>query len=219
MDIHYGWRFSHHNNKRAVVEGLIQQILNADPAWAYLLLFISAFVENIFPPIPGDTVTVIGAYLVGRGKLNFWGVFGVTTAGSILGFMALFILAYLLEWKIIERYNPRWLSRSRIEKVEGKVHKYGYGVILFNRFLSGARSVISIVAGLSKMKPFHVFYLALIGCAVWNGLLIYLGAIVGKHWEDIMAYLKTYNRIVLGMLIIAIISGFLFYFLKRNKNA
>ena len=35
--------------------------------YGYLLLAVSAFFENMVPPIPGDTVTVFGGYLVGRG--------------------------------------------------------------------------------------------------------------------------------------------------------
>ncbi|HBC45924.1 MAG TPA: DedA family protein, partial [candidate division Zixibacteria bacterium] len=29
----------------------------------YGILLISAFIENVFPPFPGDTVTLAGAYL------------------------------------------------------------------------------------------------------------------------------------------------------------
>ena len=62
------------------------------PLIAYCLLFLSAFVENIFPPIPGDTVVLFGAYLVGRGELSFVPVFLTTVAGSFIGFMAIYYL-------------------------------------------------------------------------------------------------------------------------------
>jgi len=66
------------------IESIIAQV---DPAIAYLILFASAFVENTFPPIPGDTVVVVGAYLITTGKLSFWGVWLSTTGGSVLGFL------------------------------------------------------------------------------------------------------------------------------------
>ena len=81
------------------MESLLHSLETANPLWAYFILFISAFIENIFPPIPGDTVTVFGAYLVGRGLLSFWGVWISTTLGSIAGFMAIFAIAYWIEWK------------------------------------------------------------------------------------------------------------------------
>ena len=54
------------------IEKLFDQI---DPLVAYLVLFLSAILENIIPPVPGDTVVIVGAYLVSIGQLNFWGVY------------------------------------------------------------------------------------------------------------------------------------------------
>jgi membrane protein DedA with SNARE-associated domain len=199
------------------MEEILHSLEHASPLWAYLFLFISAFIENIFPPIPGDTFTVVGAYLVGRGSLNFWGVYVCTSLGSVTGFMTIYGLAYWVERKIIEKYQPRWISRTRIDQVENWFRKYGYGVILFNRFLSGVRSVISLVAGLSKMQPIKVFILCLISCAIWNGLMIYLGSIVGENWSKITEFLKIYNRTVLAVVILTVIF-WIFYRFIRNRS-
>ena len=187
------------------MEEFLLSLQNSEPLWAYIFLFVSAFIENVFPPIPGDTVTIIGAYLVGRGILNFWGVYIVTTAGSLLGFMSIYLLAFWIEWKIIEKYQPKWLSRSRIDKVETWFHNHGYWIILFNRFLSGARSVISVVAGLSKMQFLPVFSLALVSCTIWNGGLIYVGATLGRNWEEIVTFLKLYNQVVIVTIIVVVL--------------
>lgn len=200
------------------MESLLHSLETANTSWAYFILFISAFIENIFPPIPGDTVTVFGAYLVGRGILNFWGVFISTTLGSIAGFMGIFGIAYWIEWKLIEKYQPKWVKKSQIDKVENWFRLYGYWVILFNRFLSGVRSVISLVAGLSKMKVIPVLSLALISSTIWNGGLIYLGAIIGKNWEDILNLLKIYNRIVIVLIAIGILTAVILKFRRKKKN-
>ena len=200
------------------MQEFLLSLQHAEPLWAYLILFISAFVENVFPPIPGDTVTIVGAYLVGRGILNFWGVYIVTTAGSLLGFMSIYGLAFWIEWKIIEKYQPRWLSRSRIVKVENWFRDHGYWIILFNRFLSGARSVISIVAGLSKMRFLPVFLLALLSCMTWNGALIYLGAILGRNWEEIVSFLKLYNQIVILTIVVVLLIVILRKFILKRKQ-
>lgn len=201
-----------------MMDGLLHYLQQVDPLIAYLILFVSAFVENVFPPIPGDTVTVIGAYLVGRGILNYWGVYLATTLGSIAGFMTIFGLAYWLEWKVIEKYQPRWIARSKIDQVESWFRRYGYWVVLLNRFLSGARSIISLAAGLSKMRILPVFALALLSCALWNGLLIYLGASIGKNWQEIVAFLKNYNRFVLIVLVI-VLGVYLIYRLTKKARS
>ena len=87
------------------MEQFLFTLQSTDPILAYLVLFISAFVENVFPPIPGDSVTILGAYLVGTGILNFWGVYLATTAGSLAGFMSIYGLAFWVEWKVIEKYH------------------------------------------------------------------------------------------------------------------
>ena len=198
------------------MEGILHSLEQASPVWAYFILFVSAIIENIFPPIPGDTVTIVGAYLVGRGLLNFWGVYISTSLGSVSGFMGIYGLGYLLERKIIEKYQPGWITRTHINQVENWFRRYGYAVILMNRFLSGVRSVISLVAGLSKMKPAVVFTLSLISCAVWNGLLIYLGSIVGKNWGKIIELLKIYNRVVLLVIILTVLVWLIYRLIRKR---
>jgi membrane protein DedA with SNARE-associated domain len=187
-----------------------------DPIWAYAFLFVSALIENIFPPIPGDTVTIIGAYLVGVGALQFWGVFLSTTFGSITGFMGLYGFAFWFERKIIENHLSGWVTRVHIDKVESWFHHYGYWIILFNRFLSGVRSVISLVAGITKMHPFGVFLLGIISCGLWNGGLIYLGATLGKNWQDILTFLSSYNKIVI-ILLATIFTIYLFFRFTKSR--
>ena len=51
------------------IESIFNQI---NPITAYLILAFSAFTENVIPPIPGDTVVILGAYLVSTGRLEFW---------------------------------------------------------------------------------------------------------------------------------------------------
>ncbi|GAB4339736.1 MAG: DedA family protein [Calditrichia bacterium] len=201
------------------MEAIINTIQNTDPVWAYLILFVSAFVENIFPPVPGDTVTIFGAYLVGRGSLQFEWVWLSTTLGSIAGFMTLFGLAYWLEWEIMEKKQLKWVSRKQIERVEKWFGKFGYTIILFNRFLSGARSVISLAAGFSRLKPLKVTLLALISCLLWNGLLIYLGSAIGQNWSQIVEYLKVYNRIIVTILVALGVIYFVYRIVKRRRAA
>ncbi|MEJ2053360.1 MAG: hypothetical protein P8X42_05520 [Calditrichaceae bacterium] len=47
-----------------MLESISQILQQIDPGMVYFVLFLSAIIENVFPPIPGDTVTVIGAYLI-----------------------------------------------------------------------------------------------------------------------------------------------------------
>jgi len=200
------------------MEELIEKISMSSIWWAYSILLLSAYIENVFPPIPGDTITLIGAYFVGTGKLNFFGVLISTTIGSVLGFMTLFLVAYLLEWRVIEKYRFKWIQKSHIERVQEWFRKYGSLIILANRFLSGVRSVISLTAGLSRMNIATVFTLTIISALIWNGLIISAGAFIGEKWDVILDYINLYNKIIISVIGAAIIFYVVYYFVFKRKK-
>lgn len=196
-----------------------QLIAHVDPLTAYLLLFISAFVENTFPPVPGDTVTVIGAYLITTGKLSFYGVWLSTTLGSVLGFFTMFVIGSRFGTAFIEKgRRSSYFQPEHIVKTELWFDKYGYWIIAANRFLSGTRSVISLFAGIFKLKWMPVLFLATLSALVWNGLLMLAGYLLGSNWPLILDYISQYNKVVI-VLTVAVAGGFIIYrYLKKRKK-
>jgi membrane protein DedA with SNARE-associated domain len=187
-------------------------------ALLYLLLGVSAFVENVFPPIPGDTITAFGAFLVGTRRLSFLGVYTATVAGSLAGFMFLFWLGRFLGRRFFMERDYRFFRADDIRRAEEWFKKYGYFLILFNRFFPGIRSVISVASGISRLNVMRVALLALVSAAVWNLIWILLGYSIGTNWETVkgkMAHIMVnYNIAILVMLgIIAVI-----FFLNRLKK-
>jgi len=170
------------------------------PFEAYTLLFLSAFVENLFPPVPGDTVTVFGAYLVGRGALALWPVIWATFSGSTLGFAGLFLLGRMLGRGALMRLS--WVQRSgeRLARAERLCRRRGVLVVVANRFLPGLRSVVSITVGLLRMPVWQVLPATMLSIFAWNGLLIWAGLLAGEHWQTVIAHLERYNQVFGGVL-------------------
>lgn len=198
-----------------MLEYLESFITQVEPWMAYLILFVSAFVENTFPPVPGDTVTVFGAYLITTGKLGFTGVLLSTSAGSVLGFMTMYFAGRLLGRDFFNEKRARIFKAKRMDKVERWFHKYGYGVILANRFLSGTRSVISLFAGIFHLRWFMVFLLSSVSAIVWNGLLMWAGYVLGVNWENITELISRYNQVVIALTLILVVAFFIY---RRNKK-
>lgn len=178
----------------------------------YLLLGVSAFVENVFPPIPGDTITAFGAFLVGTRRLSFFGVYLSTTLGSLFGFMFLFWIGSLLGRRFFIERDYRFFKARDIIRAEEWFQKYGYFLILLNRFFPGIRSVISIAGGISQLKILRVTLLALISSGVWNLIWIALGYSVGTNWdivrEKMARIMFNYSLIILilmGLVILVIV--------------
>ena len=193
---------------------LIEVLKSVDKIYVYFCLFICNYFENIFPPLPGDTFVVVGAYFVCIGFLEFNFTYLVTILGSIFGFMTMYYAGIVFKKRLIDRRNKESRFYKKMEKVKRWFGKYGYKLILFNRFFSGARTIIALIAGISRMNGKKVFFLALLSILIWNGILIYSGYFVGENWEILVAYLKGYNFAILAILAVIFI---IYFTVKKNR--
>ena len=181
---------------REFFDKLVQQIGEMEPAGAYAALALSAFLENVVPPVPGDTVVVFSAYLVGRGALSLWPAYGATCFGGFLGFMVMYYLGLRHGRSFFASRGGRFFSPEVLERAEGWLARYGMGLVLVNRFLSGIRSAIALAAGIGGMDWRKVALCSLISMALWNALLFYAGLLVGQNWEEVTQLLQNYNRVM-----------------------
>jgi len=181
------------------------------PGWlVFVTVFLASYVENIFPPIPGDTILIFGAYLVGRGNLSFSMALITTLLGSVMGFMTLYVVGLKYGRGFMYSKQQTWFSPKSLERVEQLFARWGYGVVFINRFLAGLRSVVGLFSGIGKLKMWKVVLLATLSSLLWNGTLLWLGSSIGENWERIGTYLKQYNTTV-SIIIVSIIAGFLFH--------
>lgn len=181
--------------------GVEQWLKGSEGEWSYVILFISSFVENIFPPFPGDSVVVLGAFFVGKQVLSFFPVYLSTVFGSTFGFYFYYLVGMKFGRRIFQNPSGKWFSIKQLEKVEAWYDRYGYWIIATNRFLAGFRSVVALGAGIGKMEPHKVMALAFLSCAVWNGILIFGGIQIGKQWAKIVQYYQY----IIGIIILGIL--------------
>ena len=207
------------------LNNIIEFLLPQNNAILYLFLFASAIVENLFPPIPGDTITFFGAALVSTGRLDYLLVYITTTLGSVVGFMALFFVGRLLEREFFIKRDFSFFSAESIVKTEEWFRKYGYFVVLINRFVPGIRSAVSLVSGISLLKPLRVTLLALLSASIWNLIWIHTGYTLGNNWETLKhksgEILGNYNMVA-GIAIGVCAALYLLYRLikyLKNRNS
>ncbi len=205
-----------------LINSFIDRVLDSHQMFLYLILFLSAIVENLFPPIPGDTITVLGAFLVGRGKLDFTAVYLLTTAGSVIGFMALYYLGRFLGREYFTNRDYRFFSAESIARGESWFGRYGHFVVLINRFLPGVRSVISIVSGISKLPLLKVLLFSLISAALWNYIWIQAGFTLGTNWHTVRdragELFSRYNIAATIIMAAAIITWVLLRALRKKRG-
>ena len=201
------------------MERFLSELRDLPDFLIYFFLGLSAFVENLVPPIPGDTITAFGAFLVGVGKLSFLGVYISTTIGSLLGFLTLFWLGGFLGRHFFIERDFKFLRAKDIIKAEEWFGRYGYFLILFNRFMPGIRSAVALAAGISRFRTVPVLFLSLLSCAAWNLIWIFMGHTLGTHWETVEKkmgdFLVRYN---VAMIILIVLVVLFFIFRKRFRR-
>jgi len=202
-----------------MIESILNHLSDMSPFLIYLTLFLFSYVENVFPPSPSDLVVVIGGSLIATDAINFIPTLIFTTIGSVLGFMTLYYIGSQVDKKIVRAGKMKFISVQAVENAEKWFNKWGYTVILANRFLPGTRSVISFFAGLSELKFWKTVILAAISALVWNTIIIYLGTIFGNNIELVDSYLSQYQTVVLiltGVIILFFVLRYFFF--KKKKN-
>ena len=199
-------------------ETILTHISDLSPFWIYLTIFFFAYIENLFPPSPSDLVIVICGSLVGTGSLHIVPTFIFATSGSLLGFLTAFIIGWQFDKKIIHSGKLKFINIESVEKVERAFNKYGYYLIIANRFLPGTRAVISFFAGMSRLNVSRTTVLSLISAALWNAFLIYLGITFGKNVDLIDGYLNTYSNIILIITGVVILFFVIKNFIIKRKT-
>lgn len=201
-----------------MLQHLITYISSYDLWLIYLIVFFFSFIENIFPPSPSDLIVLVGATIISKTAAGFIPVLLITSIGSGMGFILMYFVSEYLGEKLIRSGKFKFIEQKYLDKADAWFHKYGYNLILVNRFMPGTRSVISFFSGLHRLKPVRTFIFATISAFVWNAFLIYLGILLGNNLDLVDHALSKYSAIAVGVtaVIVAII---LIKFLLNKKKA
>lgn len=154
-------------------------------------------------------------------SMTLWGVILSATAGSVSGAIVLYTLGSILNAERLELLFGSKLGRMLHLKIEDVrragnwFNRHGYKAVFLCRFVPIVRSLISIPAGMAKMKLGAFIMLTTLGTLIWNSVLVYLGSLAGEAWRIIASYLDYYALITAVVLvIIVLILGV--YFVKKR---
>src|SRR5215510_4658219 len=167
------------------MEQAISWLQTLPPVGVLAVMFLIAYIENIFPPSPSDAALVFAGTLIGIGVIGFAPALTMATLGSVSGFMTAYVLGRYFEQHFISGRYHRYLPVNAIHQVERLFNRFGYGVIVANRFLAGTRAIVSFFAGMSRLDLLKTTVLCAISATAWNALLLYAGMIFGSNWRRV----------------------------------
>lgn len=197
---------------------ILQFLSSVDATWIYATLFFFSFIENVFPPSPSDVVVVVGASLIASTSVSYLPVLFITSVGSALGFILMYYLGKLFGDKVIRSGRLKFLSQEDLSRTDIWFSKYGYELILANRFLPGTRSVISFFSGMYELMLLKTFIYASISAFLWNAIIIYMGKVVGDNVELLDYYLSTYAKIIITLTVIVVGIWLIRFLISRKKE-
>lgn len=145
-------------------------------------------------------------------NLTITGMIIVSTIGSVIGALILYGLGSFLDMTRLETIVDRWgtilrLSKKDLHKASQWFTKHGIATVFFCRFVPLIRSLISIPAGLAKMRIGLFLLFTTLGSLIWNTVLIYFGSLVGSNWTVIVYYMSIYSKIAYLIMFILITTG------------
>jgi membrane protein DedA with SNARE-associated domain len=168
----------------------------------YAGLFVAALVEYVFPPFPGDSVSVLGGALVTRAQGSLLLAVLALTAGSLVGITACWRVGVGLGSGLDARPDEArvlGLSMGALKRAAAKVRVHGTWLLLANRFLPSFRAVLFVAAGAAGLRLPRVLLLGGCSALAWNSLLVGVGVALGANVERIEAWLSTYRAVALGV--------------------
>ncbi len=203
------------------MQQFVVEVMNS---FGYVGIFLLILIENLFPPIPSEVILTFGGFMTTYTALEAPGVIAASTAGSVLGAVILYyagrlipadVLRGLLEGKLGRRLH---FEKEDVEDAEGWFDTKGKSTVFFCRCIPIVRSLISIPAGMARMRMLPFLILTTAGSLVWNTVLVTAGAVTGASWEKVLAVLQTYSNAAIAAAGIAALIGSSFYFRKRKEG-
>ncbi len=200
------------------LEEIVVWMRSVDPFMVYAAVFMIAYIENIFPPFPSDVIVVFGGSLAAIGRAGVAETLIAATVGSTLGFMTMYKIGDAFGDRILEQGKLKFIPPSAVQKVENWFKRYGYWLIIANRFLAGTRAVVSFFAGLAELHLARTTALSAASALAWNAILVGAGFALGNNWQEIGSYLATYSQVVTGFVLLLLSIWGIVSFINRNPN-
>jgi membrane protein DedA with SNARE-associated domain len=150
----------------------------------YAGVFIAALIETIIPPIPTMAVFPTAGFLASQNNFELYQVILLGIIGGLgasIGSTVIYLIALKLGRVALLKYLKYVkVSEKKLTRVENWFQKYGDKAVLFGRMIPVFREMVSIPAGLLKMKFAKFLTYTILGSCGWSITLILVGYYFGN---------------------------------------
>lgn len=191
-------------------------------------------VESSFIPFPSEVVVPPAAYsacnpdnaslyVTDNKLINVAIVVLFATLGALIGAIVNYVLAFFLGRPIVYWFadskvgHLMLLDADKIKKAEDYFVLHGNSSTFIGRLVPGIRQLISIPAGLAKMKIAPFLLYTILGSCLWNTILAVLGYIAHGQQDMINKYSDelSWGLLALGIVFVCYL---IYKSYKKKKN-
>ena len=202
----------------------IQWCLDNLNYWTITLLMT---IESSFIPFPSEVVVPPAAYKAAAAgsDLNVFLVVLFATLGANLGALINYYLAYFVGRPIVYKFaNSKFghiclIDENKVKHAEKYFDDHGALSTFIGRLIPAVRQLISIPAGLAKMKLSTFLIFTTAGALLWNTILAaigyYLYSVVPE--DKLMATVTEYSSEI-GYIFIAIGVLIVLFFIQKGRK-
>lgn len=190
--------------------------------WTITLLMT---IESSFIPFPSEIVVPPAAYhAAANGELNVALIIFFATLGACFGALINYYLALWIGKPIVYKFADSRIGHillldvKKIQQAEDYFNKHGAVSTFVGRLIPAIRQLISIPAGLAKMKIHTFIAFTALGAGIWNTVLAALGYYLERivPEEELISTVTEYSHEI-GYTIVAIVAVVLTVIIVRNK--
>lgn len=156
----------------------------------YWVVTVFMAIESSFIPFPSEVIVPPAAWKsMADGEMNIVLVVVFATIGADIGALFNYYLARWLGRPIVYRFADSrighmcLIDRESVEKAEQFFRDHGAASTFFGRLIPAVRQLISIPAGLAKMRMDHFLIYTTLGAGIWNSVLAFLGYLIYRYTD------------------------------------
>src|SRR5437764_1814228 len=198
--------------------GLLAWLSHIPLGALYLIMALFAAVENVFPPVPADTVVALGSWLAARGQGSPLWAFLATWIGNIVGAAGMYYVGRRHGTAWIERRFPSIADEKNERRMRELHGRYGAASLFLSRFIPGVRALVPPFAGALRLPPLTSLASIALASGIWYGLVPYLAFRPGADWGALTARIARFGRwsaLAAGVLVAV---GALVWFMRRRRS-
>ncbi|GAA1600608.1 DedA family protein [Kribbella sancticallisti] len=181
---------------------------------------LAVALENLFPPLPSEVILPLAGFAANRGDLGLVSAIVFTTLGSVIGALALYGVGAALGRNRTRALAGRLplVKVEDIDKAEEWFARHGAKAVLIGRLVPVVRSLISVPAGVERMRVPLFLALTACGSLVWNSALILAGYGLGEQWHVVESSVGIFQWVVLAAAVAAV-AWFVIVKVKARRSA